>query len=494
MILQGIENTLIRIIESGMRFQREGEPHQRTGLLLGTATQPYDRRKWEQVFLPGRDRLKHIYVLGATGTGKSKLIESFIRQDILENRGCALLDPHGDLCQNILRYLASIVTASRDRLSIFEYLNKKLVLVEPFNQQSCIGFNPLEARDTSPFSLAVELIKIFRKIWQGAYWGPRMEELFRCTLTTLSENNLTLLEAVPLLTDPSFREKMMEKLTGDEVRDYWLYRYNPLSEAMKGMFRDPVLNRISVFTSDPNIRLMVGQARSTIDFRKIMDGGKWLIINLSKGHMRENIYLLGGLLIAKLKMAAITRVDLSEERRRLFTTYIDEFQNFGEDFQSILPEARKYGLSLCLAHQNLDQVDKELLASILANAATQIIFRISHHDSVYLSSELDPREKPMIERKLIDFQTGQAYLKRKGEKPRLLRTTYVSPLRDDEETIDIIRDLSVSNFARPRREIMEEITQRRNSLYPREGFPRTEGRVQPRFTFQGEMEEGWDNW
>lgn len=325
-----------------------------------------------------------------------------------------------------------------------------------------------------------------------------MEELFRCTLVTLSENGLTLLEAAPLLTDSSFRDRMLQKLTGNEVRDYWLYRFNPLSEGMKSMFRDPVLNRISAFTSDPNIRLMVGQVRSTIDLRRIMDDGKWVIINLSKGHMRENIYLLGGLLIAKLKMAAMTRVDLPEQKRRIFTGYIDEFQNFGEDFESILPEARKYGLSLCLAHQNLEQIDKGLRASILGNVATQIIFRIGHHDAVYLSSELDPKEKPIIERRLIDFKTGQAYFKRKGEKPRLLRTTYIPELKDNEQIIDIIRDLSLSNLARLRREVEDEITRRRRQLYPTERPLRnlisTRIRPQPRFYFRGELEDAWNEW
>ncbi len=498
MIMQGIENAIIGIIESGPRFQRTKEPYQSSGLLLGMATHPYNQRRWERVFLQDRDRLRHIYVLGATGAGKSKLFESFVRQDILVGRGFALVDPHGDLSQNILRYLASIVAASQDRLSFFEYLSRKLVLIEPFSQMGSIGFNPLETKEASSFSLAVELIKIFKKIWQGSYWGPRMEDLFRCTLITLSENRLTLLEARPLLTDTSFRGKMIKKLTHAEVRDYWLYRYNPLSEGMKSVFREPVLNRISVFTTDPNVRLMVGQAKSTIDFRKIMDDGKWLIINLSKGHMRENIYLLGGLLIAKLKMATMTRVDLPEPKRSLFTAYIDEFQNFGEDFESILPEARKYGLGLCLAHQNLDQIDKGLRASILGNAATQILFRLSHHDASLLSSELDQKEKPLIERRLTDFQTGWAYLKRKGERPRLLRTMHVSKLKDDEQIIGIIRALSLSNFARLKREVEDEINTRQSLLYPTDRslsdgmLGRT--RVRPRLFSWGEMEEGWNEW
>ena len=499
MIVQGIERAMIRILDSRAGLSRTKErDHRGSDLILGIATHPYDQRKWERVFLPDRERLKHLYVLGATGAGKSKLIESFIRQDILAGRGFAVVDPHGDLSQNILRYLASIIAASQDRLSLFEYLSNKLVLIEPFNQAGFVGFNPLEAKGASPFSLSIELIRIFRKIWQGVYWGPRMEDLFRSTLITLSENGLTLLEARLLLTDAAFREKMVQKLTHEEVKDYWLYRYNPLSEGMKSMFREPVLNRISVFTTDPNIRLMVGQSKSTIDFRRIMDEGKWLIINLSKGQMRENIYLLGGLLIAKLKMAAMTRVDLLELRRSLFTAYIDEFQNFGEDFESILPEARKYGLGLCLAHQNLEQIDKGLRASILGNATTQIFFRLGYRDASYLSSELDPKEKSIIERRLIDFETGRAYLKRKGERPRLLRTVHVSELKDDEQIIEIIRDLSLSNFARPKREIDGEINTRRNLFYPTNrplaNVIPERARMRPRFSFLGELEDGWNEW
>jgi hypothetical protein len=497
LILRGIESAIIKIFESGSPPNRHTE-FETAGLLLGTATQLYDLRRWEKVFLGERDRLKHIYILGSTGSGKSKLIESFIRQDMIANRGFTSVDPHGDLCQNFLKYLASFISQSQDPFPLFEYLSKKLVLIEPFNQSTAIGFNPLEAKGTSSFSLAVELIRIFKKIWQGSHWGARMEELFRSVLLTLSENELTLLEAVPLLTSSSFREKMMQKLTLEEIKDYWLYRYNPLSEAMKSIFREPVLNRLSVFTSDPCIRLMVGQKKSTIDFRKIMDGGKWLIINLSKGQMRENIYLLGGLLIAKLKLAAMSRVDLPEQERQPFIAYIDEFQNFGEEFESILPEARKYGLGLCLAHQNLDQIDQRLRASILGNAATQIFFRLSHHDASHLSSEMDTKEKPIIERKLIDFKVGEAYLKRKGERPRLLRTMHVNESGSNDQYINIIRDLSFANFARPRREVEEEISRRRNMLNIGNGTANNNRsrstRMRSGLPFMGEMEEAWNEW
>jgi hypothetical protein len=500
MILQLIEAGIIKVLEKGMSSQKsKDKDFLNSGPLLGLAQHPYDPGKREKVFFPERDRLKHIYILGSTGSGKTKLIESFIRQDILGGQGFALIDAHGDLSQNILKYLAYLASGE-DSLSFLECLSEKLILIEPFNPQAAIGFNPLEANEkTSPFSISAEFMGIFKKIWQDAHWGPRMEELLRNAFITLSESGLTLLEAVPLLTNAAFREKLVQSLGHGEVKDYWVFRYGSLSDRMQAQYREPVLNRLSVFTADPSVRLMIGQAKSSLDFRKIMDEGKWLIINLSKGHLRENLYLLGALFVAKLKLSAMSRVDLPENARLPFTVYVDEFQNFiGEDFETILSEARKYGLSLCLAHQNLNQVDLRLRASILGNVATQIFFRLSHHDASALSAELDPREKPLIERRLIDFRVGQAYLKRKGEKPRLLRTMHVPEVKDCGQLIPMIKDLSLANYARPKKEVEEEIERRRTMFLSEAGSLRNElsRKAKPlsKISSLADSAEGWNDW
>lgn len=498
MILQHIEDVIIKVMESGIIFENfKKEEFPPSGLLLGMGNHLYDPRKKEKVFLSNPDRLKHLYVLGATGSGKTKLIEHFIRQDILAGRGFCLLDVHGDLCNNIMQYLALLAT-SQDSFPFLEDLSNKLIVIEPFNQQRAVGFNPLEVRRYSSFSQASELMGIFKKVWQDAHWGPRMEELLRNTFITLSENGLTLLEAARLLTDPSFREKMIQGLKHDAARDYWLTRYHTLSDKMQAVYREPVLNRMSTFIDDPGMRLMLGQAKSTIDFREIMDKGKWLIINLSKGQLRENAYLLGSLLIAKLKLAAMTRAELPEKNRTPFHLFVDEFQNFlGEDFETILSEARKYGLGLTLAHQNLDQIERKLQASILGNVGTQIFFRLSHNDASQVSHEMDSKARPMIEKSLIDFKVGQAYVKLRGEKPRMLRTIHVSESNQNVKTIQLIKDISLTNYTRSKRAVEEEIAKRQMMFSSRiESFISLQKKrtVRPGVDHLRESPEGWHGW
>jgi len=496
MILQEIERAIIKVLESGIAFgKNKNEDHPSDGLLLGMASHPHDSRKWENVFLPNRDRLKHLYILGATGSGKTKLIENLIRQDILAGRGFCLLDAHGDLCNSIIQYLAYLATI-QNSFSFLEDLSNKLILIEPFNQQSVVGFNPLETMRYSSFSQAAELIGIFKKFWQDAYWGPRMEELLRNTFITLSENGLTLLEASRLLTDSYFREKMIEGLKNEVARDYWVNRYHALSDKMQTVYREPVLNRMAVFIGDPGVRLMLGQARSTIDFRDIMDKGKWLIINLSKGQLRENAHLLGALLIAKIKLAAMTRAELPENERLPFYGFIDEFQCYiGEDFETILSEARKYGLGLTIAHQNLDQINLKLKTSILGNVGTQIIFRLSHHDALQMSQEMDLKARPLIEKHLIDFQVCHAYLKLRGQKPRLLRTIHVPEMKINQQIIQIIKDTSFADYTRPIREVEEEIVSRQNMFPPiTDSSTRSLQMRRPMIAQVNDLAEGWNDW
>ncbi len=498
MIWQGIERSLIKVLERSPvlgRRAKEGIINS-SDLLLGTANPPYDVRKWEKVWLPGQDRLNHIYILGATGSGKTKLIEHLIRRDILARRGWCLLDPHGDLANNVLQYLACLAT-SQTSFSFVETLAKKLIIVEPFNQRGAVGFNPLQAGRFSSFAQVSEMMGIFKKIWQDAYWGPRMEELLRNSLLTLSENGLTLLETEHLLTDSSFREKAMRQLTQEGVSDYWQNRYNPLSDKMQAVYREPILNRISVFTGDPGLRLMLGQAKSTLDFRRVMDEGKWLIINLSKGQLRENSHLLGALLIAKLKLAAMTRADLPEKERRPFFTFVDEFQNFiGEDFETILSEARKYRLGLTLAHQNLDQIDRKLQSSVLGNVGTQIFFRLSHRDAVQVAQEMDQKARPLIEKHLIDFRVGRAYLKLRGEKPRQLQTVHVPEAKQSRQYLDLIKDISFVNFAKSRRVVETEIAERqaRFSFLAGAQAKSIAKRTRPGASQVEVMAEGWNDW
>jgi len=497
MILNMAERAIIKILESGNGHRKSKEDLRPSGLYFGQAHHPYDQRRLENVHLSTQDRLRHVYIIGSTGMGKTKLIESFVRQDVLNGRGFALIDPHGDLIQAILNFLEKNFYDS----DLYQ-LGRQLVLIEPFSREWAVGFNPLHDIG-GHFPAMLELAEIFRRFWGNGYWGPRMDELLRNTIMTLAENNLTLLEARPLLTHDGFRQRLIDNISFAEIRDYWLYRYNPLSERMQTAYREPVLNKISRFVTDPAIYRILCQNQSTINFREAMDQGKWVLLNLSKGQLKENISLLGTLFLAKIKQTALSRVDTLEGNRRPFFVLVDEFQNFiGNDFEEILSEARKYRLGLTLAHQNLDQLPRELRSVILGNAGTEIFFRLSHHDASQVSSEMDQKERHLIERRLIDLRIGEAYLKIKGQSPRLLRTPYIPTTKVSEDNIERIKRESFRRWARSVRDVEREIGERRGLWMNLESVagPRfKESTTRPvrdyiAFSPDGRFEEGQNEW
>ena len=382
-----------------------------------------------------------------------------------------------------------------------EELAERLILIEPFNREWAVGFNPLGSVN-GHFPAMLELVEIFRRFWGDGYWGPRMDEVLRNSLVTLAENNLTLMEARPLLTISDFRQRLVENVSYGEVRDYWNQRYDSLSDRMQAMYREPVLNKISAFVADPMIYRIIGQRQSTIDFRQAMDQGKCVLLNLSKGQLKENIRLLGSLFLGKIWQAALSRAEVPETERNPFYLFVDEFQSFTqENLANILSEARKFRLGLTLAHQNLDQLSRELRAAILGNAGTEIFFRLSHHDASQISSEMDQRERVLIERKLIDLRPREAYLKIKGQKPRLLRTPYVQPAQAPREALEMIRMISFRRWAKPVTDVEREIEQRKN-LWRREPTPRVrprERKVIPLMDYEGFapgvlFEEGQSEW
>jgi hypothetical protein len=493
-----VEILFIKALEGAASLARGSENNNisQDALLLGQADGLYRPKQKENIYLSEEERLRHTYILGATGIGKSKLLEFLVRQDIFSGRGFCLIDPHGDLYQNILNFIARLSTIG-DQEKITEYISRKLVLIDPAGTNWVVGFNPLEAAQVDPYAQALEFMGIFKKLWSDAYWGPRMEELLRNTLLTLSLNGLTLLEAKAVLVNPSFRARMAAGLPPCEAKEYWLNRFDRLRNRTQRTYSEPLLNRLSVFVSDPAIRAMVGQAKSTLNFRRIMDQGRWLLVNLSKGKLKGNAYLLGSLFVAKLQLAALSRADIPEKKRSPFYVFVDEFQNLlGQDFETILSEARKYGLGLTLVHQNIDQLNRQLRAAILGNAFSQIFFRLSDQDAGILSRELGQRERPMIRRRLVDLRIRQAYLKKKGERPRLITTYYTSRVQGTAKSIQNVKSLSFSRYARPRHEADREIAERELAVSQTESVTRPKnGQDDPyagKFAPRKEGEAGYD--
>ena len=327
------------------------------------------------------DRLTHFYIIGATGTGKTKLLEYLILQDIKKRNGFGVIDPHGDLIDDIKGYL------------IFRYgesdaaISDQIVLIDPTDPNFTVTFNPLEKTPgISAAEQVNELVNAFKKIWSDS-WGVRMEDLMRNSLIALAEDNLTLTELPQFLTCRGIRQSILSKVSHPLVREYF-QRFDSLTDRGQVTWVEPVTNKINAFFSDERVRQIFSFEKSSFNLREIMDQQKMLLIKLDKGKLKESADLLGSLLMAKIQMAAFSRSDIPQERRVPFYLYIDEFQNLAcESFSLILSEARKYGLSLIMAHQTLCQIPEELRNLILANTGIQVYFRLNRHDASLLAKE-----------------------------------------------------------------------------------------------------------
>jgi len=337
------------------------------------------QNEWQMAGLAQEDRLAHLYIIGATGTGKSRFMEYLIQQDI-GRHGFGVIDPHGDLVDSVKGWIAACEDVAM--------LRNQIVVIDPTSEEELVSFNPLERLPgISPAEQALELVAVFKKIWKEA-WGARMEDLLKNSLVTLIENNLTLLELPLLLVRDGFRERLLEKTTHPIAREYFSEHFNKVALRTRHEWIESTLNKVDAFLFDDRIRLILSSPRSSFNFRDIMDGQKILLVKLAKAHLKDNADLLGALLLAKLQMAASTRADLPLEQRVPFFLYIDEFQHFATDtFVEILSEARKYGLALIMAHQNLDQLSEDLKGSILGNTSIQVYFRISRQDAEVLAKE-----------------------------------------------------------------------------------------------------------
>jgi len=332
-------------------------------------------------------RAMHIALLGKTGTGKSSLLRFLCQQDIEADRGFLYFDLHGDATPFLLRTINA--RERRER----RHLSDKLVLIEPADPIISVGLNPLE-QDTPDFVRIAEFAQVLKQRWSLDHFGARTDELLRNSLYVLSANGLTLLELGPLLVHTGFRAACLKRVPNAEVRQYFELRYDQASEAMKATMREPILNKTSAFTADPHFRHIVGQQQSTFSLRQAMDEGQWVIVNLAKGRLGEQSLTLGSLIFTMMKNALFTR-----EQRSLFTVYCDEIQNlvaYDSGIETVLSEARKFGVALVSANQFLDQYPAEMRAAILS-VGTHVFFQLSSADATQIAQALDGG-KPLAER------------------------------------------------------------------------------------------------
>ncbi len=344
------------------------------------------------------DRRRHMYVIGKTGMGKTTLLENMVLNDIYSGAGLAYVDPHGDSVEKFLDYIPS------HRVNDVIYFN-------PSDLDYPIAFNILEQVDPSlKHIVASGLLGVFKKLWADS-WGPRLEYLLRnAILALLDYPGSTLLGVLRVLTDKVYRNKVIAKIKDPVVKSFWVDEFSKYPDKFAVEAIAPIQNKVGQFLSNFLIRNIVGQVTSSFDVRQAMDEGKILLLNLSKGKIGEDTSaLLGAMMITKIQLAAMSRVDIPEDERRDFYLYVDEFQNFAtESFANILSEARKYHLDLTIAHQYIEQLDEKVQAAVFGNVGTMISFRVGATDAELFAKEFAP---VFIEEDMVNLAKAEIYLK-----------------------------------------------------------------------------------
>ncbi|MBL8121569.1 ATP-binding protein [Candidatus Saccharibacteria bacterium] len=331
--------------------------------------------------LPRIDRGRHLYIIGQTGTGKSGLLELLTISDIYSPYGFAVIDPHGDYAQNILKRIPP------ERAADVVYFN-------PADTDYPMGFNPLEIYDPKlKTHTSSELIGVIKRMFEHS-WGPRLEYILRyCLLALLDYPQATMLDITRMLTEKKFRSEVLQYVTDPVVRNFWTIEFASWNEKFMTEAIAPILNKVGAFTANPLVRNIIGQPKSSFNIRQIMDENKILVVNLSRGLVGEdNAALLGALLVTKVQMAAMSRADMAGEFRTPFYLYVDEFQNFATDsFATILSEARKYGLNLTVANQYIAQMLPEVKDAVFGNVGSIVSFRTSADDAHTMLKYFEPK-------------------------------------------------------------------------------------------------------
>ncbi len=396
--------------------------------------------------IKAKDRTKHVYVIGKTGMGKSTLLENMAVQDIQGGEGMAFIDPHGKTADLLLEYVP------KERI-------RDVIHIAPFDVDYPISFNVLESVDPAKRHLVTSgLMSTFKKIWEDA-WSARMEYILTNTLLALLEApGTTLLGVNRMLSDKDYRRDIVAQVQDPSVKAFWTKEFANYTERQAAEAVPAIQNKVGQFTANPLIRNMIGQPVSSFDFREAMDQRKIIIINLSKGRIGdENMKLLGGLLVTKIYLAAMSRADVPDRVMKMlpnFYLFVDEFQNFANaSFADILSEARKYKLNLTIAHQYIEQMDEIVRPAVFGNVGTMISFRVGAADAESLEQEFAPTFE--IE-DLVNLGFTQIYLKLMIDglsSPPFSATTLPPIAHPETAYVQDIINASREQFTRPRAEV-----------------------------------------
>ncbi len=411
------------------------------------------RNKNEIFGIKRKDRRQHVYALGKSGSGKSVLLSNLILQDIKNGEGVCVVDPHGELVEEILHLIPE------DRAKDVIYFN-------PADSDFHVGFNVIQLDNPKYKHLVASgLMGIFTKIWANA-WSARMEYILNNTILALLDTpNTTMLGIPRMLVDKDYRQMIINNLKDPVVKAFWIHEYEQWQERFRNEAIAPIQNKVGQFLSTSIIRNVVGQPKSTIDIFKIMNEGKIFLVNVSKGRIGEdNSALLGGMIITKIQLATMERVRIPENERKDFYLYVDEFQNFATDsFANILSEARKYRLSLTIAHQYTAQLENKdgskVRDAVFGNVGTMIIFRVGADDADFLEKEFEPE---FTCQDLVNLPNYNIYLKLMidGVTSRPFSAVTLPPIKVDLSLgiKDKIIETSRKLYTRPRQEVEDEIS------------------------------------
>jgi hypothetical protein len=426
-----------------------------SGLYLGMSNYQGMKRP---VFINNEDRMRHVYVIGKTGTGKSEFLKDLILQDINEGKGICFMDPHGDAVEDILKLIPP------ERAEDVIYFN-------PADTERPMGMNLLEAttEDEKHFA-ATSIINLMYKLfdpYKTGIVGPRFEHGVRnAMLTAMSVPGNTFVEIMRIMTDARFVQELLPHVTDPIVRRYWTDQIAQTSDFHKSEVLDYTVSKFGRFVTNRLIRNIIGQSESSFDMRRVMDEGKILLINLAKGTLgEENSNFLGLLLVPRILMAAMSRANTPREQRRDFFFYVDEFQNFATpDFAVILSEARKYRLGLCVANQFIGQVEEEVKNAVFGNVGSIIAYRVGVTDANYLAHEFSP---VFGEDDLLNVEKYHAYIKtivnNEPVPPFSMDTTKdLSKIKamESDRVAEIIREMSRLRYGRDVKLVEAEITRR----------------------------------
>jgi hypothetical protein len=385
------------------------------------------------------DRLRHVSIQGKTGMGKSTLLYNLLISDIAAGRGVCLIDPHGDLAEALLPAIPKART-------------NDVVLFDAGDREHPLAFNPLFCPDPGRRPLVASgVLSAFKKLFADS-WGPRLEHILRNSLLALLEiPGSTLVSVLRLLSDARFRQSVTGRLSDPIVRAFWETEFAAMHPKLQTEAIAPIQNKIGAFVSSPLLRNILGQPEGRLDLRAVMDSGKVLIVNLSKGRIGDDAsMLLGSLLVTSLQLAAMSRSDVPESLRREFFVYVDEFQNFAtESFATILSEARKYRLGLTLANQYLAQMDDQTASAVFGNVGTLLVFQVGANDAEMLSQQLGGGVTP---EDLMTLPRYQAYARLlidgQPSRPFSMRTLSPERTKLDPKREAIIRRYSRQRYGR----------------------------------------------